>query len=378
MDRGGLYSEKRRSDMSIFCLNCRMPYPVQGVPYRCVKCGGVFDITELTYNKSSVKSNPLSGPMWIYENSFGLSSNNKPVSLGEGGTPLVEVECFNRRVFFKCEGLNPTGSYKDRGSSVLTTFLKSRGVKIAVEDSSGNAGASFAAYANRSGIKAKVFVPDSASGPKRHQIELYGAEIVAVPGPRSNAAEAVRTEADRGIVYASHAYLPHGIAGYATIAYEVVEQLGETPGAIIVPVGQGNLLLGIGRGFQALQKAGTCDQIPMLIGVQARACAPLWAVFHYGAAGLGWVTEGDTIAEGVKVKVPLRGDLILQMVEQSQGIFMAVDEPEILPGRNELAKNGLYVEPTSAIVWPALQGIINDLPDPIVVILSGIGLKSLV
>jgi threonine synthase len=364
--------------MTILCLNCRLPYPDQGVPYRCEKCGGVFDIKEISYKKSSARSNTLIGHMWDYENSFGFSADTRPVSLGEGGTPLVEVECFNRRVFFKCEGLNPTGSYKDRGSSVLATFLKSRGIKMAVEDSSGNAGASFAAYATRSGIKAKIYLPESASGPKRRQIELYGAEIVAVPGPRSNAAEAVKVEADKGMVYASHAYLPHGIAGYATIAYEVFEQLGESPGAIIMPVGQGNLLLGIGRGFQALQKAGTCDRIPQLIGVQVRACAPLWAVFHYGAAGLGWVTEGDTIAEGVKVRVPLRGDLILQMVEQSLGTFMAVDEQEILPGRDELAKNGLYVEPTSAIVWPALQAIINDLPDPIVVILSGIGLKSLV
>jgi threonine synthase len=195
-------------------------------------------------------------------------------------------------------------------------------------------------------------------------------------GPRSNTSEAVRRAADQGAVYASHAYLPQLLPGYATVAYELWEQMGQAPGTVIAPTGQGNLLLSIGRGFQALHNAGLIEQIPALVGVQARAVAPLWAVFHYGAAGMGWVTEGDTLAEGVRIKYPLRGDALLQLVGESKGTFVAVDEEEILPGRDELAHRGLYVEPTSAIVWSALAQVGVDLPEPVAVILTGSGFKS--
>jgi len=133
--------------------------------------------------------------------------------------------------------------------------------------------------------------------------------------------------------------------------------------------------LAVGRGFEALKKAGVIQELPKLVGVQARACAPLWAVFNYGAAGLGWVTEGETLAEGVRIKHPVRGDALLQIVAKSGGWFVAVDEEEILPGRDQLAQRGLYVEPTSAIVWSALQQIAGEAPDPIVVILTGSGYK---
>ena len=165
--------------------------------------------------------------IWRYRNTFGLPDDAPVISLGEGNTPLVWGKASGQEAAFKCEFLNPSGSFKDRGSATLVSFLRSRGVSEAVEDSSGNAGASFAAYAARGGIKARVFVPEAASGPKRSQIAAYGAEVVPVPGPRTNAAEAVRREAEAGAIYASHAYLPFNIPGYATLAYELVEQLGD-------------------------------------------------------------------------------------------------------------------------------------------------------
>jgi threonine synthase len=225
-------------------------------------------------------------------------------------------------------------------------------------------------------MKARIFVPESASGPKRQQIAAYGAEIHAIQGPRSIAAQAVREAANKGIAYASHAYLPYGLAGYATIAYEIVEQLGQAPGSVIVPAGMGNLILAVGRGFEALKVNGVIDTRPALIGVQARACAPIWAAFHYGQAGLGWVTEGETLAEGVRVRNPLRGDAVIAMVESSGGTFIAVDEEEIISARDELATRGFYVEPTSAIVWKAAEQVAGQTPDPIVAILTGSGLKA--
>ena len=194
------------------CTNCGRDYPSQGLPYRCPTCGGHYDLVD------GPRYAPGSGHGFErYSESFPLPPSSKLYSLGEGSTPLVAEEMDAGRIYLKCEHLNPTGSFKDRGTAVLISALKAVGVEEAVEDSSGNAGASFAAYAARAGIRAKVFVPDYASGPKRAQIEAYGAELVPIVGPRSAATEAVLRAVDAGSVYASHAHLPHIMAGMATI-----------------------------------------------------------------------------------------------------------------------------------------------------------------
>jgi threonine synthase len=225
-------------------------------------------------------------------------------------------------------------------------------------------------------MQARIFVPDYASGPKRYQIEAYGAEVQRILGPRSNTTEAVLRAAENGAVYASHAYMPYGLAGYATAAYEIFEQAGQAPGTVILPAGQGNFLLAIGRGFQALKNASLIDHLPRLVGVQALACAPLWAVYKYGSAGLGWVTEGETLAEGVRIRHPVRGDVLLNMILENEGSFVSVEEDMILDGRDELSRLGFYVEPTSAIVWNALIQVMDETPDPIVLVLTGSGYKT--
>ncbi|NUM46746.1 MAG: pyridoxal-phosphate dependent enzyme [Anaerolineales bacterium] len=360
----------------ILCTNCRLPYPDTTVPYKCPACGGIFDMPTLpAFDPARV--DPTQPGIWRYRHTFGLPDDAPTITLGEGNTPLVWADAFGKSVAFKLESLNPTGSHKDRGVALLASFLRTRGVAEAVEDSSGNAGASFAAYATRAGIKARVFIPDYASGPKRNQIAAYGAELVRILGRRSDVADAVRRAADAGAVYASHAYLPHLLPGFATLAYELVEELGQTPGTVICPAGHGILLLGLARGFENLKSAGVIARVPRLVGVQALNCAPLWAVYAHGQAGLGWVTEGETVAEGVRVSIPIRGDAVLFAIQSSQGTLLAAPEEHILLGRNELARRGFYVEPTSAIVWDALGQIIEQAPEPVVVILTGSGLKSL-
>jgi threonine synthase len=316
--------------------------------------------------------------IWKYRHTFGLPDAQKDVSLGEGNTPLVWANAFGREIALKCEYLNPTGSFKDRGSAVLTGFLCSMGVQEAIEDSSGNAGASFAAYAARAGISARIFVPDSASGPKRKQIAMYGANLVRIMGPRSNAAEAALHAADKGAVYGSHAYLPFNIPGYATLAYELVEQLGRAPGTVVVPVGQGGLFLGLLRGFMNLVKGGVIERIPKLIGVQALACAPLWTLFAYGSVAFGLSGEVPTVAEGIRVRYPVRGDVIMRLSAAYGLEFIAVDEEKIIAGRDRLAQLGFYIEPTSAVVWDALEQGISGWNDPVVAILTGSGLKTFI
>jgi threonine synthase len=360
---------------SFACSNCHRPYPSKSTPYLCQHCGGVFSLeSKITYKEDDIDES-LPG-IWRYRTSFGLSETAAILSLGEGQTPLIEAQAPGRQVYLKLEYLNPTGSYKDRGTALLLSSLQARNITEAVEDSSGNAGASFAAYAARAKIKARVFVPESASGPKRNQIEAHAAELIPVPGPRSAAAQTVRNIADEGATYASHAYLPFGLPGIATIAYELVEQLGRAPGTLIAPVGHGSLLLGIAQGFEALKHAGIISTSPQLIGVQAFACAPIWARSQSSVQQGVQIEEKKTLAEGVRVSQPVRAEELLIAVRKSEGSFFAVEEKDISPGRNALTQMGFYVEPTSAIVWAALEQLPANRPDPVVLLLTGSGLKS--
>ena len=358
------------------CTGCGRPYPDDALPHQCPACGGVYDYAiPLVYHRPPTLE-PARRGIARFRATYPLSASAPMISLGEGGTPLLPVQVGKRVLHLKCEHLNPTGSYKDRGTAVLLSALMAAGVTEAVEDSSGNAGASFAAYAARAGMRARVFVPASASGPKRAQIESYGAQVMAIDGPRSSAAEAVRREAEAGAVYASHAYLPHWMAGVATIAYELVEQLGCVPGAVIAPVGHGGLLVSVHRGFVALQDAGVISGLPRMIGVQAQACAPVWAVYTSGGPGLSLVQEGETRAEGIRVRFPVRGDAALAAVESTGGTIVAVAEDELLRGWDLLARAGLNVEPTSAVVWTAAGLLLEELPDPTVALLTGSGFKT--
>lgn len=356
------------------CTVCSKPYPEIGVPFLCPQCGGIFDFDgPFDFCLQNIQN--INQGMWRYSQSFGLPQGAPQISLGEGLTPLIPLNSHNSSVWLKMESQNPTGSYKDRGSAVLVSQLFARGVRTAVEDSSGNAGASFAAYAARAGMKAKVYVPRSASGPKREQIEAYGSQLVSIAGPRSAAAEAVLQEVHKGATYASHAYLPFGLAGIATIAYEIWQQLKTVPGAIIAPVGHGGLLLGVIRGFMSLLQAGEIDHLPYFMGVQAAACAPVWVGYKRGLDAMKSSGESYTAAEGVRVRNPVRARALLEIIKNDVGEFIAIEEEEILPAYSELARLGIYVEPTSALTWCAFKKQHGKLPEPVVMILTGSGLK---
>lgn len=358
----------------VFCTQCGKPYPNTGTPFRC-ECGGIFDYLEFPQFEPA-KVDQQERSLWRYRSMLGLDPAASPVTLGEGNTDLVTLNEQFPGVFCKLEYQNPTGSYKDRGTAVLTSFLRSRHVEYAVEDSSGNAGASFAAYAARAGLRARVYVPESASGPKRSQIEAYGAELVPVAGARSNAAAAVQMEASRGAAYASHAFMPFGLTGIATIAYEIVEQLGEVPGSVISPVGHGGLLYGMMRGFGAMTAAKFIAKEPFYLGVQSAACNPVARAYldHYGE--IQEKPSGETVAEGVKVSNPARGSAILSHIQSTGGKMIDIEEEQLLQAYHDLARMGFYVEPTSALTYAAMQQEIAILSKPLVLILTGVGFKT--
>jgi threonine synthase len=272
----------------------------------------------------------------------------------------------------------PTGSYKDRGSSLLLTVLRAAGVTEVVEDSSGNAGASIAAYASAAGVAATIFVPAHASPAKKKQIATFGATLKEVEGPRE-ATSARCHEAARETVYASHAWHPAFLLGQVAAAWELWEQTeGNLPDAIVMPLGQGGLLLGYYRGLRALREAGRIERLPRLVGVQAVACAPVVRAWERGADTVAPAEEQPTVAEGIRIPAPARGREILQALRDSDGWMLAVEDDAIVDARRALAHRGLFVETTSAVPMATLLEVRNRLGTEatILIPLSGSGLKS--
>jgi threonine synthase len=358
--------------MRIACTGCGRDVDQKKMNFLCPDCGGIFDIIHTPALDLGKKEGDSRGVL-KYCSYLGLENNEDLVSLGEGGTKIIPDEYQGREIFHKMESQNPTGSYKDRGTVVLINYLKRNHISSVVEDSSGNAGASLAAYAAKANIRAKIFVPDTASGPKRRQIEEFGAELIIVPGPRSNAAKAVRIEAERGVVYASHAYMPMGLLGIATIAFEIYEALGESIRTIIAPVGHGGLMLGIIRGFQALMGAGYISQVPKFIGVQTALVSPVASILNKEKFETG--SNLQTIAEGVRVTEPVRGSAVAGFLKMNNGKIIRVEEENILPAFEELALRGVHVEPTSALTWAVLKMLPEEISGPIVLVQTGAGYK---
>ena len=361
--------------MKLQCSRCARSWPLDPTRWRC-DCGGVLEIVGApSFDPARVDERDYT--LWRYRAALSLPDDATTVTLGEGWTPLVAAEWDGQPVYLKAEYLNPTGSFKDRGAAVLVTALKAAGVRKVVEDSSGNAGTALAAYAARVGLSATVYVPAHASPVKQAQIAAYGAEVVAVPGPRSEAARAVRRALEEGAVYASHVYSPLYPQGMKTVAFELWEQLGgRAPESVVVPLGHGGLLLGLHAGFSELLAAGLIERLPRLSGVQAQPCAPLARAWERGASDVEPVEEGETVAEGVRIAAPPWGRAVLAAVRESNGAVLALPDEETMMAQRKLAHQGFYVEPTSALAVAALNHLRDRLGGTPVVVLTGSGFKS--
>jgi threonine synthase len=262
----------------------------------------------------------------------------------------------------------------------MINLLAHQGVTHIADDSSGNAGASVAAYAARAGMQADIFVPAYASPAKQAQIAVYGAGVRPIPGPRQNAKLAALEAAMQGIVLASHAYHPGFLLGQQSVAWELWEQLGHrAPDWVVVPVGQGVHLLGVWLGFRRLQAAGLVDRGPKLVAVQAKALAPLCQAFEAGLETVPAIEPTTpSLAEGLAITAPIRGRRLLQAIRDSGGTCVAVEENAIRAAQHRLAHHGFYAEPTSATAVAALETVAQIAkPEEIIVVpLTGSGLKG--
>ena len=311
-----------------------------------------------------------------------LPAEFEPLSLGEGLTPLIALAIDGIDLHAKLEWFNPTCSFKDRGVSVMVSLLRSQGVTRILEDSSGNGGASVAAYAAAAGIDAKILAPRSTSEAKLSQARLHGAEVELVQGTRQDTAdEAVRQSSER--FYASHNWHPFFLQGVKLLAYEIWEDLGFlSPDVLVVPAGAGSLVLGLWLGFTELRASGCVEALPRIAAVQPRNCMPLAVAFEAGTDDVAPADWQPTIAEGTAIAQPVRGLEVLHAIRATGGTITAVAEDEIAAATRTLAERGLYVEPTSAQVVAALprlraSGAIAP-GERIVTVLTGSGLKTVV
>jgi threonine synthase len=305
------------------------------------------------------------------------------VNLGEQITPLIETEFDGVGIHWKLDYLLPSGSFKDRGSAVLVSHFNKSGVRRAIEDSSGNAAASIAAYSARAGIDCAIFGPASASRGKLVQTAAYGAGVTWVEGNRDDVAQAAMDAAanDPSAAYASHNWHPFFIEGVKTWALEVWEQFGyRAPDHVVATVGSGSMLLGAWRAFSLLKSGGQIPRIPRLFAAQPAACAPVHAAFKAGLEDVKEVQRQPTIAEGASIANPVRGRELLRAIRSSPGGAVAVREDEIASAQQDLARQGIYIEPTSAVAAAGLRQLIRDgeigREGKTVVLLSGSGLKA--
>jgi threonine synthase len=364
---------------SFYCNTCRREYPLDTREWLCA-CGGFLEIRDWPAFDPEIIDGAQTG-LWRYHRLLPLDAGWQPVTLGEGGTPMLPLDWAGRTFACKVEGLAPTGSFKDRGAAVLVTALRGLGIRRAVEDSSGNAGASLAAYTARAGIACEICVPNTAAGPKLAQMEAHGAEVIEIKGRREYAALAAWAAAAHGAYYASHVFNPYFLAGNETLAYELWEQLGHrAPESLILPVGNGSLLLGLYRGFGRLLAAGLVERLPRLVAVQAAACAPIYHAFHAGHLVVEPAPRDPTVASGLAIAQPARGSEILAALRDTRGTALSVSEEAILKTRDALARRGFYVEETSAVAVAALQELADISAatpgETAVVILTGHGLKT--
>jgi len=300
------------------------------------------------------------------------------ITLREGATPLIPApriaERVGRgvRVHLKVDGLNPTGSFKDRGMTLAISKAKEEGSEAVICASTGNTSAAAAAYARRGGMRAFVLIPDGyvAQG-KLAQALLYGAEVLAVKGNFDRALAIVREVAERYPVTLVNSLNPYRLQGQKTAAFEVVDALGEAPDWLCIPVGNAGNISAYWLGFKEYREAGYSQKLPRMMGFQAAGAAPL-VLGHT-------VEQPDTIATAIRIGNPVNKENALKAERESQGGFLAVSDNEILEAYKLLGREeGVFCEPASAASVAGLLKRKEEVPAgaTVVCVLTGNGLKD--
>lgn len=355
---------------SALCNSCRRR--ADALAWRCRSCGGSLDLIDLPpFDAAAIIEDDFS--LWRYAAMLLVA---RRFSLGEGLTPLAPALIDGIRFHAKLEYLNPSGSFKDRGTAVMLNHLSAHGAGHVIDNSSGNAGASLAAYAGAAGLPATVYVPAAtAVASKKRLIRAFGGAIVESHDYLVDVYEAAESA-----TYASHAWNPYFVLGQQTAAWETWEQLGRrAPDAVATPVGHGGLFLGFYRGFQALREAGLLGKLPRMIAVQSAGVDPVVRGWRSQAQRTPSVTPAQSVADGILVDQPVRGEQILQALYDTGGFALRVDNEAILRAQRAMRRAGFMIETTSAVTTAALPQIRERMGESaeLVLAFTGSGLKSI-
>jgi threonine synthase len=337
------------------CVNCGATYPADEIIYNCKKCGHLlavrYPIDEIAVSKAVWDRRPIS--VWRYREL--LPVRIEPVTLQEGGTPLYHLKRLGEEMglpnlYAKHEGMNPSGSFKDRGMTVGVSMALQLGKKSVACASTGNTSASLAVYAAKAGIPAVVLLPaGKVAVGKIAQALMHGARVISVRGNFDRALEMVHDLCLSHGLYLLNSINPYRLEGQKTIGFEVIDQLGDVPDRIVLPVGNAGNISAIYKGLLELQELDFIDRLPMMTGIQAEGSAPIVRAIRENLPEYIPELNPETIATAIRIGAPVNGEKALIAIRKTGGLAETVTDEEILQMQRDLArKEGIGVEPASA------------------------------
>ncbi len=371
----------------LVCVHCAAAYPADQIIYTCGRCGHLlaveYALDELQIDRSRWRRRPLS--VWRYRELLPVAGD--PVTLQEGGTPLYRLDRIGAELglphlYAKHEGMNPSGSFKDRGMTVGVSMALELGMTSVACASTGNTSASLAQYAAKAGIPAVVLLPTGkvALG-KIAQALMHGARVISVRGNFDRALEMVHELCITHGLYLLNSVNPFRLEGQKTIGFEVVDQLGAVPDRIVLPVGNAGNISAVHKGLNELLALGFIDRLPMMTGVQAAGSAPIARAVAEGLPVVVPEPCPETIATAIRIGAPVNAEKALTAIRATGGTATTVTDAEILAMQRDLArKEGIGVEPASAASVAGIKRLVEegaiDRDERIVCVVTGHLLKD--
>ncbi|MDD1653426.1 MAG: threonine synthase [Methanomicrobiales archaeon] len=369
------------------CIHCGARYPPDAVIYTCERCGHLLEVRypleEIRVRREDWQKRPLS--VWRYRELLPVTGD--PVTLREGGTPLYPLEQLGREMGLrslhaKHEGMNPSGSFKDRGMTVGVSMALQLGKQTVACASTGNTSASLAMYAAKAGIPAVVLLPAGkvALG-KVAQALMHGARVIAIRGNFDRALEMVHELCLSHGLYLLNSVNPYRLEGQKTIGFEVLDQLGQVPDRIVLPVGNAGNISAVYKGLSELRDLGFIDTLPKMTGVQAEGSAPVVRAIREGLPRVIPEPSPETVATAIRIGAPVNGEKALAAIRKTGGTAVSVSDAEILSMQKALAsREGIGIEPASAasvagVLKMVGEGII-DRDERVVCVVTGHLLKD--
>jgi threonine synthase len=373
------------------CIRCSHEYRPDQVQYTCPICGGNLDARyhyeeiRKVVSPSSLSKNKEPS-VWRYRPFLPLEGSESPIALNVGMTPFTRSQNLGRYLglkdlYIKNDGLNPSGSFKDRASFLVVAHCIERKIHQICAASTGNAGVSLACMAASAQVQTMIFVPGTVPRPKLTQLLIYGAKVFAVRGNYTQAFELCEQVSARLQWYNRNTGTsPYTREGKKTVSFEIWEQMGcQIPDLVVVSVGDGNIISGVYKGFFDLRETGLIEKLPKIVGVQSTGSASITNAFH--GDGVIRKVEADTIADSISVSMPSDGEAALQAVRNTDGTMVAVPDEEILESMKLLAETeGIFAESSGVTCLAGLKKLVEDRRvDPgqkIVLLVTGNGLKD--